>query len=389
MCSGFSPFAIDAYLPGLPAIADELGTSASLAQFTLTGFLITLGLSQVIIGPLSDQWGRRKLLLIGLAGTTVASALCAIAPNIWFLIIARMIQGAFGGAGVVLARAIVADLGHGIGVAKAYALLMSFQSIAPVIAPIAGGFIVPTLGWRAVFWFLVLIGIATFTLNYLLIPESLPDNERNPAGVRQAARSMGSLLRTRHFLAPVAIFILSFAILFAYISASPFVLQRIAGLSETQFSIAFSTNSIMLLVTSLISAKIVGRVGVVNLITYASFAGALATAWLTVAVFAFDTAGWAIIIGFFILVSACGFLIPNAGALTAHASGNKRGSGSAVMGAGQYGLAAIIAPLTGIGDGQSAVPMVIVMIVAGCLQMFVLLHVRAEHGSDQGHDENH
>lgn len=379
LCTGFSPFAIDAYLPGLPAIAEEFQTSASLAQFTLTGFLLALGASQLIIGPLSDQLGRKKLLLGGLTGTILASIACALAPNIWVLIGARMAQGAFGAAGVVIARAIVADLGHGIGIAKAFALLMSIQSIAPVVAPLAGGLIVPQFGWRAVFWFLAVLGVGTLIGNALLIEETLPPEERRAAGLRSAGRDMASLLTSRSYLAPMLTITMSFAIMFAYISASPFVLQRIIGLSEGQYSIVFTINASMLLVASVIAARIVDRTGMTRLIFIFGTVTALAVMWLAFSVVVLDSAAWAILVGFFIVVTASGFTIPNAGALTAHAAGNRRGTGSAMMGATQYGVAAITSPLTGIGDGTSAVPMVIVMAVAMVGQLVFLLLTRREH----------
>ena len=133
MCGGFAPFAIDAYVPGLPQIAAELHTSASTVQLTLTAFLLAVGLTQLVVGPLSDQEGRRRLLLVGTAGAALASVVCAMAPSIEILVLGRLLQGAFGAAGIVLSRAIVADYGKGLGLARSFALLVSIQSIAPVI----------------------------------------------------------------------------------------------------------------------------------------------------------------------------------------------------------------------------------------------------------------
>lgn len=376
LCGGFGPFAIDAYLPGLPAIAQDFGVPASQAQLTLTGFLLALGLSQLVLGPLSDQTGRRRVLLVGLAGAAVASALCAVAPSIWVLIVARILQGAFGGAGLVLSRAIVADLAEGIGVARAFSMLMSVQSLAPVIAPIMGGLLVPTLGWRSVFWFLALLGIGMLVAAWVIIPESLPAHERITGGVGKAVSDMVFLLRFRSYAAAVAMFIVSFGILFSYVSASPFVLQRIVGLSEEQFSIVFTMNSLAILGSNLTNARLVARMRPLAIATRATPAMAAVVVWLTLAVLVFDVAGWAVIIGFFCLTVCVGFLFPNLSAVALEASGSRRGAGSALMGASQMILAAAVAPLTGIGNGQSAVPMVLLMLVFITCQVVALLVLR-------------
>lgn len=140
MCGGFSPFAVDTYLPGLPQIAQELHTSASMAQITLTAFLIPLVLMQLVIGLLSDQLGRRKLLLVGLVGAFLASVLCAVAPSIEILLLGRFLQGSFGAAAIVLSRAVVADLYTSQkAMAKAFSAVIAVQSVAPAIAPVIGG----------------------------------------------------------------------------------------------------------------------------------------------------------------------------------------------------------------------------------------------------------
>lgn len=382
ICGGFAPFAIDAYLPGLPAIADEFGVEASTAQLSLTGFLVAMGLSQLIIGPVSDQYGRRRLLLLGLAGAALASLACALAPSMWVLIVARVAQGAFGAAGILLSRAIVADLGSGIGVARAFSLLMSIQSLAPVVAPMAGGLLVPTLGWRSVFVFLALLSGTALLLAWRLVPESLPVEDRHPAGIGAALRSMGHLLTSRHYVAAVGLFIMTFCVMFAYIAGSPFVLQRINGFTDVQYSIAFAINSGTLLVTNLLNARIVQRVDVHRWVSIMSGVLAVAVLWLTLSVLVLDTAAWAVLIGFFLIVVSNGFLFPNIAAITLEASGGRNGSGSALMGAGQFTLAAIVAPLTGLGDGTTALPMVVVMLVAVAAQLtfLTLLHRHRDRG---------
>lgn len=379
MCGGFAPFAIDAYLPGLPQIAAEFGTEASQAQITLTGFMVALGCMQLVIGPLSDQLGRRKLFLIGVFGSSLASILCALAPNIWVLVIARILQGACGAAGVVLSRAIVGDMSSGIGLAKAFSLLMSIQSLAPVIAPILGGVLVPNLGWRSVFWFLAALSFSLGVAAVFLVRETLPPELRQTGGARSAASDMAALLRTSHFVAPMLMFAAVFTGMFAYISASPFILQRIVGLTETQFSVIFAINSASILAANLLSGRLVSRVRPLTIITVASYVMLAVAIWIAVTVFVLDTPGWAIGIGFFALVCTSGFLMPNIASTTIAAAGRRRGSGSALMGAGQFLLAAVAAPLTGIGDGTTAVPFAVVLLAAVFVQQIVLRIVFAAY----------
>ncbi|WIM67056.1 multidrug effflux MFS transporter [Corynebacterium breve] len=369
LCSGFAPFAIDTYLAGLPVIAEDLGTSASLTQLTLTAFLLALGLMQLIVGPMSDQMGRKKLMLAGLLGAAAASVVCALAPNIWVLIVGRILQGGFGAAGVVLARASVGDFGRGIGVAKAFALLMSIQSLAPLVAPLIGGVLVPTLGWRSVFWFLAILSAGLFAAALFLVPESLPAEERRPGGIKSSLHDMSALVAHKRYMAPLTVFVATFLVMFAYISGSPFVLQRIGNLGPSAYAITFATNSLMLLVMNLVSAQLVPRLGSVRLVRFGLVLSAVAVVWLTFGVVALSTASWAMILGFFVLVSACGLIMPNASAIALEASGNRRGSGSALMGAAQFLLASGVAPLTGIGNGTTAVPMILVMLAGLAAQL--------------------
>lgn len=387
LCSGFSPFAIDTYIAGLPEITEDLNTSASLTQATLTGFLLTLGLMQLVVGPWSDQVDRRKLMLTGLLGAAVASAVCALAPNIWVLIIARVIQGGFGSAGVVLARASVGDLGQGIGVAKAFAMLMSIQSVAPLVAPIIGGVMIPSLGWRSVFWFLTVLATIMFFSVLFIVPETLPAEQRSAGGIRSSLSDVGVLLKSRTYTAPLTVFVATFAVLFAYIAASPFVLQRIGGLGQVEYSIVFTINALALMLMNMLSRALVPKVGPVRLTQGGVALSAVAVVWLGVGILVFNTAAWAMIPGFFALVAAAGIIMPNASALCIDASADRRGTGSALMGAVQFSFAAMIAPLTGIGDGTTALPMLIIMLAGGAAQVIslrALLRQQPHHTGLQG-----
>ncbi|WP_070435101.1 multidrug effflux MFS transporter [Corynebacterium sp. HMSC28B08] len=364
---GFAPFAIDAYVPGLDQIAHEFDVSASVAQLSLTGFLVTMGLAQLLIGPLSDQRGRRRLLLIGLGGSVIASIVAAMAPSILVLIIARMLQGFFGAAGVVLSKAIIADLGRGVGVAKAFSTLMAVQSIAPVIAPAIGGFLVPAFGWRSVFVFLALLAFGTLVGAYWMVPETLPEEARNTNGFRKIFGSMGKLLTEPPFLFTLLMFVSAFAVMFSYIAGSSFIMIRLNGFSTAQYSVMFTINSATLVIANLLNSRIVTKVPVLKWVSIVTGVMGAAVLWILVTVLVFDAAAIPLMIGFFILVGSNGFLFPNTVALAMQASEGRTGSGSALLGAFQFTFAAGIAPLTGVGDGSSALPMALVMTVGAAI----------------------
>ncbi|MCX2164173.1 multidrug effflux MFS transporter [Corynebacterium auriscanis] len=364
---GFAPFAIDAYVPGLDQIAHEFDVSASVAQLSLTGFLVTMGLAQLLIGPLSDQRGRRRLLLIGLGGSVIASIVAAMAPSILVLIIARMLQGFFGAAGVVLSKAIIADLGRGVGVAKAFSTLMAVQSIAPVIAPAIGGFLVPAFGWRSVFVFLAILAFGTLIGAYWMVPETLPEEARNTNGFRKIFGSMGKLLTEPPFLFTLLMFVSAFAVMFSYIAGSSFIMIRLNGFSTAQYSVMFTINSATLVIANLLNSRIVTKVPVLKWVSIVTGVMGAAVLWILVTVLVFDAAAIPLMIGFFILVGSNGFLFPNTVALAMQASEGRTGSGSALLGAFQFTFAAGIAPLTGVGDGSSALPMALVMTVGAAI----------------------
>ncbi len=158
LISAIAPLSIDMYLPGLPLMADALDTTAASVQLTLTTFMAGLGIGQLIIGPISDGLGRRRILLAATIITALSGAACAVAPNIEFLIGARLVQGLSGGAAIVLARACIADRARGDDAAKLFSIMMIIGGIAPVVAPLIGGALLGPVGWRGIFWVLAVAG---------------------------------------------------------------------------------------------------------------------------------------------------------------------------------------------------------------------------------------
>ncbi len=219
------------YLPAFPEMAGDLGASASGIQLTLTACLVGLGFGQLFIGPLSDAVGRRRPLLIGSAVCLVASVVCALAPNVEVLAVGRFVQGLSGAAGVVLARAIISDTARGAVAAKLLGVLMIINVIAPVVAPLSGGAIIATLGWRAVFWVLAGLTLLMLLGTMLWAKESLPPSKRIRGGFKATLVGVRKTLGNRNYVGYLLTFCFTFAALFAYIAASPFVMQNVMGLS--------------------------------------------------------------------------------------------------------------------------------------------------------------
>jgi MFS transporter, DHA1 family, multidrug resistance protein len=366
--SAFGPLSMDMYLPGLPSLTRDLGASASTGQLTLTGCMLGLAGGQLLAGPLSDSLGRRRPLLAGLVGFIGASLACAAAPSIGILIALRFIQGSLGGAGVVIARAVVRDLFRGTAAARVFALLMLVTGVAPVFAPLVGGQLLAITSWRGIFIVLAAIGVPLLVGTVLWLPETLPPQRRHGGGLGTTRR----LLSDRSFMPPAVAFSLAFAAMFAYIAGASFVLEDVFGVSPQVFSVVFAMNSVGLIAASQIGGRIVGRVGAPALLRVGVFgvaAGSIGVLVVTIA-----HAGLApLLIGLFVILSSNGIVFPNGTAAALADQEGALGSASALLGMGQFGIGALIAPIVGVGGAHDALPMGIVIGVCGVSSLAVNL----------------
>jgi DHA1 family bicyclomycin/chloramphenicol resistance-like MFS transporter len=368
--SAFGPLSLDMYLPGLPALTRELGASASAGQLTITGCMLGLGLGQLVAGPVSDHYGRRRPLLAGLVGYSVASLACAVAPSIGVLIVVRLIQGMAGGVGVVIARAVVRDLCEGAVAARMFSLLMAITGVAPVFAPLVGGQALAFTSWRGVFVILALIGAPLLVATSVWLPETLPVARRHGGGLPATLRVFRRLLGDRRFTPYAASFSLSFSAMFAYIAGSSFVLENIHGLSPQLFSVVFAVNSAGLIAMAQVGGRLVGGVGVTVLLRR-GLVGVACAAVVTLLVTVTGAGlGW-LLISFFALLSFNGLVLPNGTAAALADQEGALGAASALLGLGQFGFGAVVAPLVGLGGSHDALPMAVVIAVAGVLAIVV------------------
>ncbi|MFV8128144.1 multidrug effflux MFS transporter [Streptomyces syringium] len=364
--SALPPLSMDMYLPALPEVTDSLHSPAATVQLTLTACLMGMALGQLVVGPMSDKWGRRRPLLAGMVIYVLATAVCAVAPTAELLIAFRLIQGLAGAAGIVIARAVVRDLYDGVAMARFFSTLMLVSGVAPVIAPVIGGQVLRLTDWRGVFVVLTVVGILLTLVVWRRLDETLPPGRRQTGGLGEALRTMRGLLADRVFTGYMLAGGFAFAALFAYISASPFVVQDIYGASPQTFSLLFGVNSIGLVLVGQINGKVlVGRVSLdkalaagLAVVTLASVALLLMTAGV------FGKAGLLpIATGLFVLMSAMGLTLPNTNAQALMRSRDAAGSASALLGTSTFLLGAIASPLVGIAGSQTAVPMAVVQVV--------------------------
>jgi DHA1 family bicyclomycin/chloramphenicol resistance-like MFS transporter len=366
LLSALAPFATDLYLPAFPEMTGELATTATAVQLTLTSFLLGVTLGQLVFGPLSDRFGRVPPLIGGTVLCVAAGAVAVFAPTVGVLVAARFAQGLGGAAGMVIGRAIIADLASGKGAAKAFSLMMIVGGVAPVIAPMIGGFLVAPIGWRGILAVVLAISVVMLIAIVGVVRETRPPAAREAHDAD--APSSWSVLRNGTFLAYTATFGFAFATMMAYISASPFVYQNMVGLNSVGYGLAFGLNALALMVVSGIAARLVSTHAVHDLVRVGL--GVVGAATVVFAVLAFTgVPAWLLTIPLFVIVGGLGLVFGNATALAMAAVDAHAGGASAILGALQFGLAAIVSPLVGMRGENTAGPLAVTMVCTMAVAM--------------------
>ncbi|MCF0094052.1 multidrug effflux MFS transporter [Micromonospora sp. MH99] len=376
------PLTIDMYLPALPAITAGLQTTETAVQLTLTGTLIGLALGQLLIGPLSDVVGRRLPLLAGLAAHIVASVLCVFAPNIAVLGALRVLQGLGVAAATVVATAVVRDLFSGASFARIFSRLMLVMGLAPILAPTLGSGLLRWTEWRGVFAALAVLGALLIVVAALQLPETLAVARRRHGGVAATLRDYRALLNDRAFVGLVLVAGLAMASLFAYVSGSSFVLQREYGLDEQQFGLAFGAGAVGLIGATQFNVRLLRRYTPQQILVSALIAGTAAGLLLI----AFAATGFGglgtLLASLWLVLAAAGLALPNAPALAMSRHSEAAGTAAALLGAVQFGVGAVSAPLAGL-FGTGSVPMAVVIAggMAAALAVMLLVVPRAALGA--------
>lgn len=372
--TALAPITTDIYLPSFPSITADLNTSASLTQLSLTSGLIGLALGQLVFGPLSDIRGRKMPLIIALIIYVGASALCALSPKIWILIILRFIQGAAGAGGVVIARACVRDLYSGSEMTKMYSILMLVVGLAPILAPVIGGQLLYLMPWNGIFLFLSIAGFLLLVAVIFGLPETLSNQQRLKGGIQNTFRTFKGLLSNRLYIGYASTQGFIFASMFAYISGSSFVYQGIFAVSPQEYSFLFGINAIGLMIATQITGRLAGKISETTLLMFGLGYSIFGGVSLLIAIVT-DVGLTAFVIALFICISSVGIISTTCFPLAMQSQGGNAGSASALLGLLQFTIGGLIAPLVGLGGSETALPMglAIVLCEVGAVVVYIFV----------------
>ena len=366
--SAFGPFVVDLYLPSLPQLATFFNSTASMTQLTLTSAMIGLALGQLLLGPISDNFGRKKPLVISLLIYIISTIFIVFAPNIETMIALRLIQGLSSAGGVVISRAIATDLYRGREMTRFFGLLMTINGMAPIVSPILGSLLLEYISWKGVFAFLALIGVAVLAFCFRL-KESLNSENRLQGSLFSTFSAFAKIVKNRLFMSYVGIESFLLGAMFAYIAASPFILQRFYGLRAVAFGLCFGANGAALVIGANVGAKWPNSTAL-----KAGVAGFFVAAIYTIAVLMIQPHWFWVEIGFFAMLLLMGLTFPAISSLAMESERQYAGSASALLGFAPFFLGGIVSPLVGIGDIFYATASVI--LVCGLLGLLLYLAIR-------------
>lgn len=346
LLSAFGPFVIDMFLPALPEMAEVFHCDTSVVQLGLTFCMVGLALGQLLFGPASDKYGRRPVLVLTLLIFVGASLICCLSTSISVFIAARFLQGIGGAGGIVLSRSIAADIYSGRELAKLIAILSAINNIAPVAAPVAGGGVAHAWGWQGIFVVLLALGVFLTVMSFAL-KESLEKVDRFKGSLAASLKGYATVLKVKGFGAYSLVYALSMAALFAYISSTPFIVQKVYGFSELQFSLVFAVNAMGLATGSALTLKF----KTMQKATKTGTRLGAAVAFITVLISLTGCGGFLLYeLSTIFLLFAIGLVLTGSTTVAMNLGRECAGVASAVVGGIGYIAGGIISPLVSVGD---------------------------------------
>jgi MFS transporter, DHA1 family, multidrug resistance protein len=383
--SAVGPLTTDMYLPSLPDIVRRLDATTAQGQLTISAYLIGFAVGQIVYGPVSDGYGRKPVLIGAIVLYCLASLACAFSTSIEMLIGARALQALGGCGGIVLARAIVRDLYSGVRAGRELSVIGSVMALAPVLAPIVGGILQITFGWRSVFMVLVVSGLIGIAVIWRLLPETLETRATEPLSPASMFRAYREIARNPAYLAYLGLATTCYAGLFAWISAASFVLQNLYGLSPFGFGVAFAGGSIGYMIGATAAAKLVVRLGLDATIGFGGIAMTAGGFGMVAAVALGLTSAASLVIPMATYMAGLGMVLPQsiAGAMTPFPQ--RAGAASALLGFIQQSFAAVCGAAIGALLGRSAWPLAAAVAAMGCASLLLWALTRAVRARVAGH----
>jgi DHA1 family bicyclomycin/chloramphenicol resistance-like MFS transporter len=362
---GLGPLSIDMYLPSFPTIEREFGAVSGSLQLTLATYFVGLAVGQAFYGPISDRFGRKPPLYVGLLLFLLAALGCATSTSVAQLATFRLLQGLGGCAAMVITMAIVRDCATGAAAAKLFSRLILVMGIAPIVAPLAGGWLLTHFGWRALFFLLAAAGTLALAGVHFLLKETRNPAHVVPLSVPSVLRSYGQLLTDRSFVGYALVGATAITGMFAYIAGSPFVLIEIYGVKAQDFGWFFGANAAGFILGSQVNGRLVGRFGATRVLHRAVMMPAAAGLFLA----ALAYAGWLplplLSVGFFAYVGSLGYINPNSMALALAKQGHRAGTASALSGSAQFVFATLVGVIMSAWHDGTAWPLACVMAACG------------------------
>ncbi|WP_188207927.1 multidrug effflux MFS transporter [Alkalibacillus aidingensis] len=355
------PLTIDMYLPAFPVLTDELNTTVSLTQISLTASLLGIAFGQLVVGTLSDVHGRKKPLVISIIVFIIASIICAIALNIWVLIMFRFIQGFAGAGGIVISRSIIRDLYDGKSMTKMFSLLILVMGLAPILAPMIGGQVLTFTSWRGIFVILAIFGGLLALVTTFRLKETLSVEHRSVGGLKNSFSIFVRLTKQRTFMAFALIQGFTAAYLFSYISGSSFILQDIFALTPQTYGIVFAVNALGFITLSQVTGRLVDYVKEERLLIV-GFGIALTGGTFLLIASLIQGGMTPVLIGLFFVISSVGVINPTSLSLAMQSQTKNVGSAAALLGLFQFIFGGIAAPIVGLAGTESVLPLALIII---------------------------
>ncbi|WP_022943202.1 Bcr/CflA family multidrug efflux MFS transporter [Psychromonas hadalis] len=370
--SALTPIAIDMYLPAMPSIAREFAVTAGDIQITLTAYTAGFALGQLLHGPLADSYGRKPILLIGTLFFTLASILSAMAPNIEMLTWMRIAQGFSGAAAAVVIQAIVRDMFEKEEFARTMSFIILVMTLAPLVAPLLGGYMAVWFGWRSIFWLIALIALLIIVAITLKIPETLAVEKRQPFRVCSILRNYRSLFTSSDAMLLILTGAFSFAGMFAFLTAGSFIYIELHGVDIQHVGYLFALNIISMMIMTAINGRLVrvkGSQWMLKMGLSVQFMGAFLLIFGQI----FNFGLWGVVLPMMLFVSTISTVGSNTMAILLTGYPDIAGTAASLAGTLRFGIGALVAAIIAFLPATSSWPMVSVIFCCALLSGFCYL----------------